>query len=193
MFETELPVFAGAQTAFRRAVRSRRRAAGPLAAGKLRGMTAVVLWLDPNSVEQRRMRSHHEIMRACGGEVQDLTAGKSVRPRLPLTFLPRLIVAKARLARSGLTMGMQDIITTKLIAAFAPESLHVEDESHLHEGHAGHRPGGETHFRLYIVARAFRGKTRLERHRMINAALASELRSRVHALAIHAAAPEEGG
>ena len=89
-------------------------------------------------------------------------------------------------------MGMQDIITTKLIAAFAPESLHVEDESHLHEGHAGHRPGGGTHFRLYIVARAFRGKTRLERHRMINAALASELKSRVHALAIHAAAGEAG-
>ncbi|MGA9949411.1 MAG: BolA/IbaG family iron-sulfur metabolism protein, partial [Xanthobacteraceae bacterium] len=46
-------------------------------------------------------------------------------------------------------MGMQDIITTKLMAAFAPESLHVEDESHLHQGHAGHRPGGESHFRLY--------------------------------------------
>jgi BolA protein len=91
----------------------------------------------------------------------------------------------------GPEMGMQDIITTKLIAAFAPESLHVEDESHLHEGHAGHRPGGETHFRLYIVAQAFRGKTRLERHRMINAALANELKGRVHALAIHAAAPEE--
>ena len=90
-------------------------------------------------------------------------------------------------------MGMQDIIATKLIAAFAPESLHVEDESHLHEGHAGHRPGGETHFRLYIVARAFRGKSRLERHRMINAALANELKGRVHALAIHAAAPGENG
>jgi len=88
-------------------------------------------------------------------------------------------------------MGMQDIITTKLIAAFAPESLHVEDESHLHAGHAGHRPGGETHFRLYIVSNAFRGKSRLERHRMINAALAKELESRVHALAIHAAAPGE--
>jgi BolA family transcriptional regulator, general stress-responsive regulator len=90
-------------------------------------------------------------------------------------------------------MGMQDIITTKLIAAFAPESLRVEDESHLHEGHAGHRRGGETHFRLYIVARSFHGKTRLERHRMINAALASELKSRVHALAIRAAAPGETG
>jgi len=89
-------------------------------------------------------------------------------------------------------MGMQDIITTKLRAAFAPESVRVEDESHLHEGHAGHRPGGETHFRLYIVAEAFSGKSRVERHRMINTALASELKDRVHALAIHAAAPGEG-
>jgi BolA protein len=90
-------------------------------------------------------------------------------------------------------MGMQDIITTKLMAAFAPQSLHVEDESHLHQGHAGHRPGGESHYRLYIVAEAFRGKSRLERHRMINAALANELKSRVHALAIHAQAPGESG
>jgi BolA family transcriptional regulator, general stress-responsive regulator len=88
-------------------------------------------------------------------------------------------------------MGMQDIIATKLIAALAPESLRVEDESHLHEGHAGHRPGGETHFRLYIVSKVFRGKSRLERHRMINAALANELKGRVHALAIHAQAPGE--
>jgi BolA family transcriptional regulator, general stress-responsive regulator len=88
-------------------------------------------------------------------------------------------------------MGMRDIITTKLIAAFAPESLYVEDESHLHQGHAGHRPGGESHFRLYIVSEAFRGKSRIERHRMINTALASELKERVHALAIHAQAPGE--
>ena len=97
-------------------------------------------------------------------------------------------------AGTGLSkMGMQDIITTKLVAAFAPESLHVEDESHLHAGHAGHRPGGETHFRLYIVSNAFRGKSRLERHRMINAALINELQNGVHALAIHASAPGEGG
>ena len=86
---------------------------------------------------------------------------------------------------------MQDIITTKLTAAFAPESLRVEDESHLHAGHAGHRPGGESHFRLYIVSEAFRGKSRIDRHRMINTALSSELKERVHALAIHAAAPGE--
>ena len=88
-------------------------------------------------------------------------------------------------------MAMHDIITTKLTAAFAPQSLRVEDESHQHQGHAGHRPGGETHFRLYIVSEAFRGKSRIERHRMINAALASELEGSVHALAIHAQAPGE--
>ena len=88
-------------------------------------------------------------------------------------------------------MRTADIITEKLTAAFAPESLRVEDESHQHEGHAGHRPGGETHFRVYIVAESFRGKTRIDRHRMINAALASELAGSVHALAIHAKAPEE--
>src|SRR5262249_40618753 len=65
--------------------------------------------------------------------------------------------------------------------------------SHQHVGHAGHREGGETHFRVYIVAEAFRGKSRLERHRMINETLAGELTGGVHALAIHASAPGEGG
>jgi BolA protein len=88
-------------------------------------------------------------------------------------------------------MRTQELITEKLRKAFAPESLRVEDESHRHEGHAGHRPGGETHFRLHIVSEAFRGKSRIERHRMINAALAGELAAGLHALAIHAAAPGE--
>ena len=97
-----------------------------------------------------------------------------------------------RLHNSG---GMQtaDIITRKLTETFAPQSLEVADESHHHEGHAGHRPGGQTHFRVYIVSEAFKGKTRLECHRMINAALAGELAGGVHSLAIHAAAPGEGG
>jgi len=90
-------------------------------------------------------------------------------------------------------MSTKDAIINKLREAFAPESLAVTDESHLHEGHAGHRPGGETHFRLYIVSSAFLGKSRIERHRMINAALAGELAGSVHALAIHAQAPGEGG
>jgi BolA family transcriptional regulator, general stress-responsive regulator len=82
-------------------------------------------------------------------------------------------------------------ITNKLREAFMPESLDVIDESHLHEGHAGHRPGGETHFRLNIVSNAFQGKSRIERHRMINATLAAELAGSVHALAIKALAPGE--
>ena len=88
-------------------------------------------------------------------------------------------------------MRTKDHITNKLNEAFEPESLDVVDESHLHEGHAGHRPGGETHFRVYIVSPAFKGKSRIERHRMINAALAAELAGSVHALAIHAQAPGE--
>ncbi len=88
-------------------------------------------------------------------------------------------------------MNVTDTITEKLTEAFAPQSLRVVDEFHQHEGHAGHAPGGETHFRVYIVSNAFQGKSRLERHRMVNGALAGELNAGVHALAIHAAAPEE--
>jgi len=90
-------------------------------------------------------------------------------------------------------MRTADLITKKLTEAFAPQSLTVEDESHKHEGHSGHREGGQTHYRVYIVSEAFKGKTRLERHRMINGALSNELAGGVHALAIHAAAPGEGG
>ena len=90
-------------------------------------------------------------------------------------------------------MRTADLIAQKLTEAFTPQSLKVEDESHKHEGHAGARPGGQTHFRVYIVSPAFKGKTRLERHRMINAALTAELAGGVHALAIHASAPGEPG
>jgi BolA family transcriptional regulator, general stress-responsive regulator len=88
-------------------------------------------------------------------------------------------------------MRAHDLITEKLTKAFAPLSLRVVDESHHHAGHAGHRPGGETHFRVYIVADAFAGKSRIERHRMVNRTLAEELAGAIHALAIHASAPGE--
>ena len=88
-------------------------------------------------------------------------------------------------------MLVRDTITTKLKEAFTPESIDVIDESQLHEGHAGHRPGGQSHFRIYIVSQAFAGKSRIDRHRMINAALAAELAGTVHALALHAKAPGE--
>jgi len=88
-------------------------------------------------------------------------------------------------------MRRADIITDKLTKAFSPENLNVVDESHHHEGHAGHRPGGETHFRIHIVSKAFVGKSRVDRHRMVNAALSEDLADGVHALAIHATAPGE--
>jgi BolA family transcriptional regulator, general stress-responsive regulator len=79
----------------------------------------------------------------------------------------------------------------KLAAAFAPQTLDVVDESHQHEGHSGSRPGGQTHFRVHIVSEAFHGKSRVERHRMVNQTLSGELAGGVHALAIHASAPGE--
>jgi BolA protein len=102
-------------------------------------------------------------------------------------------LTKRGAGRIAATMKTRDAITKKLREAFSPESLEVADESHLHEGHSGHRPGGETHFRVYIVSPSFEGKSRIERHRMINAALAGELAGSVHALAIRAQAPGEAG
>lgn len=83
-------------------------------------------------------------------------------------------------------MRMQDVIVRKLTEAFAPKSLEVIDNSHRHEGHAGHRPGGETHFSVHIVSDAFKGKSLVDRHRMINAVLREELATTIHALAIDA-------
>lgn len=80
-------------------------------------------------------------------------------------------------------------ITQKLEAAFAPLALSVIDESNQHHGHAGSHPSGESHFRVKIMAEAFRAMSRVECHRMVNAALAEELQARVHALAIEAKAP----
>jgi BolA protein len=105
----------------------------------------------------------------------------------------RVSVDRAAFLTLSEGMRTRDIIIKKLTEAFAPQSLRVADESNLHIGHAGHRAGGETHYRVYIVAEAFHGKSRIERHRMINATLANELATGVHALAIHAAAPGEGG
>ena len=75
--------------------------------------------------------------------------------------------------------------------ALAPAHLAVEDESHLHAGHAGWREAGETHFRLDVVSAAFEGKSRVERHRLVNAALTDAFSRGLHALAIKARAPGE--
>ena len=87
-------------------------------------------------------------------------------------------------------MSYKTRIETKL-ATLSPASLEVIDESENHRGHGGYREGGETHFRVRIVAEAFRGQSRLARHRTVNALLAAELAERIHALAIEARAPGE--
>jgi BolA protein len=86
-------------------------------------------------------------------------------------------------------MVAKDRITQTLTEAFQPAALEVVDESHLHAGHVGHRPEGETHFRVRIAAEAFRGKSRIEVHRMVNRALAGEFAGGLHALAIEARVP----
>jgi BolA protein len=92
-------------------------------------------------------------------------------------------------------MSVKEIIAAKLEAALTPVSLDVIDESHQHAGHMLHpggvEPRGETHFRVKVQSPAFTGKSRIERHRMINALLAQELADGVHALEIVARAPGE--
>ena len=78
-----------------------------------------------------------------------------------------------------------------LTGAFSPQSLEITDDSALHAGHAGAPEAGESHFTVTITAPAFTGKSRVERHRMVNAALKDELAGPVHALAIKAKAPGE--
>lgn len=85
------------------------------------------------------------------------------------------------------------VLRNKLTAAFAPARLDIVDESHRHAGHAGARPEGETHFRIEIVSAAFAGRSRVERQRLVYAALAEELTTRVHALQLTTRTPEEAG
>jgi BolA protein len=88
-------------------------------------------------------------------------------------------------------MSLTDLIESNLVAALRPERLIVLDESGAHAGHAGSREGGESHFRVRIVCAQFAGRSRLERHRLVNQALSEAFAKGIHALAIEAAAPGE--
>lgn len=79
---------------------------------------------------------------------------------------------------------------TALREALQPDSLQIDDESHLHKGHAGAQ-SGRGHFRLRITARAFEGMNALARHRAIYGALGAMMETDIHALSIHARTPEE--
>jgi BolA protein len=84
-----------------------------------------------------------------------------------------------------------DAIQTKLTSALAPTRLEIEDDSARHEGHAGARPGGESHFNVTIESAAFAGAAQVARQRMVYRALAEELAGPLHALSIKALAPGE--
>lgn len=88
-------------------------------------------------------------------------------------------------------MTIADSIRQKLTAALQPTRLELHDESSRHHGHAGWRPGGETHFRLTVVSEAFAGKSRVVRQRMVYDLLVDEMRERVHALALTTRTPAE--
>jgi BolA protein len=83
-------------------------------------------------------------------------------------------------------------IRQALSAALDPLELEIEDQSHLHRGHAG-AASGAGHFRVRIVSRAFSGRTRVARHRSVYEALRAELGAEIHALALETLAPEESG
>lgn len=88
-------------------------------------------------------------------------------------------------------MSLEQSMRETLMVALEPTRLDVVNESHLHSGHAGSPGTGESHFRLLVVSSLFEGRSRLERHRMINEALAEFLKHKIHALAIKAFAPGE--
>ena len=77
--------------------------------------------------------------------------------------------------RIGFRMRVEETIREKLRGAFAPAELEVVNDSHRHAGHHSSPGTGESHFSVTVVSAAFAGKSRLERHRMVNAALAEEL------------------
>ena len=79
----------------------------------------------------------------------------------------------------------------KLQRTFQPTRLDVINESHLHAGHRTSPGTGESHFRVLMVSPLFAGKSRLQRHRLVNEALAAELKGKVHALALELRAPDE--
>ncbi|MFO1423720.1 MAG: BolA family protein [Candidatus Competibacteraceae bacterium] len=81
------------------------------------------------------------------------------------------------------------LIEQRLRVALEPERLDIVDDSAAHAGHAGAREGG--HFTVHIVSTAFAGKTPIQRHRLVHAAVADLMRREIHALSIRAWAPEE--
>jgi BolA protein len=79
----------------------------------------------------------------------------------------------------------------KRLEALSPSRIELVDVSEDHRGHGGYNPAGESHFTLAIQSPTFAGKSRVERQRMVYAALGELMDARVHALSIRASAPGE--
>ncbi len=88
-------------------------------------------------------------------------------------------------------MSVETTMREKLTRALQPARLDIVNEFHLHAGHRNSPGTGESHFRVLVVSAAFKGKSRIDRHRLVNEILATELKGSVHALAIKAYAPDE--
>ena len=88
-------------------------------------------------------------------------------------------------------MSVETVMREKLMVELRPTRLDVINESELHAGHRGSPGTGESHFRVLIVSPVFAGKSRVERHRMVNAVLSQEVGKQVHALALQVLAPGE--
>ena len=89
-----------------------------------------------------------------------------------------------------MTQSRTELIRLHLTDALAPEMLEIEDESHLHAGHAGARDG-RGHFRVTIVSPRFAGLSRIARHRLVFASLGDLMQTDIHALTLQAFSPEE--
>ncbi len=89
-------------------------------------------------------------------------------------------------------MSIEAIIKRKIEESLRPQALIIENRSAHHAGHAGDNGTGESHFHLTIVADCFRGLSRVERHRLVNNILSTELKGPIHALALRTISPEEG-
>jgi BolA protein len=89
-------------------------------------------------------------------------------------------------------MAVADRIREKLSAGLQPTRLEIVDDSHKHAGHAGARPGGESHFTVEVVSAAFEGMGRVDRQRLVYRLLEEEMAGPVHALALRTIAPSDG-
>src|SRR5215467_2818943 len=114
--------------------------------------------------------------------ITDLLHGAVVAKRLRHYHLES--GTRTRIPEWPIGMSVAAAIETKLRAALQPTRVMVVDESELHKGHAGHRPGGQSHFRVEIVSSAFEGQTRVDRQRRVYEILSDELKAGVHALAL---------